>query len=111
LSVTFKANKTSVEVQEILKNYMKSVENRVGINALKIFRIGRALIETNTKRGLQTLGKVIKDNCGECLEKQTHKLRNICLFILDIPDDIYTSNIEEILIAQKLGLKLSNGDI
>jgi len=41
----------------------------------------------------------------------THKLRNPRVLILNIPDDITISNIEETLITQNTGLNLANGDI
>ena len=83
----------------------------MGINALKALRIGRALIETNTKRELKNILKDINDNWGKSLETQTNKLRNTSLVILDIPDKISTSNIEEIIIAQNPELDWVNGDI
>ena len=54
------------------------------------------------------LGKDINDNCGDSLETQTHKLRNTSLVILNIHDDITTSNIEEILIALCLNINLKS---
>jgi len=65
----------------------------VGINALKTLRDGIVLIETNIKEELETLEKDINDKCGGRLEKHINKLRNPILVILNVPDDITTSNI------------------
>jgi len=83
----------------------------VGINALKTIRNGSFLMEKHSKENLETLGKDINDNCGDRLEKHTHKLRNSSLVILNTPDDITTSNIQETLIAQNPGLNLAKRDI
>jgi len=111
MTVTSKDNHTSEKVKEILKSDINPTAIKVGINALKTLRNGRVLIETNTREELETLGKDINDNCGDRLETHTHKLRNPRLVVLDIPDEITTSNIEETLIAQNPGLNLANGDI
>ena len=65
----------------------------MGINALKTLRDGIVLIETNIKEELETLEKDINDKCGGRLEKHINKLRNPILVILNVPDDITTSNI------------------
>ena len=45
------------------------------------------------------------------METHIHKLRHPRFVILNIPDDITTSNIEGTLIAQNPGLNFANGDI
>jgi len=111
MTVTSKDNQTSEKTKEILKTNINPTTIKVGINALKTLRNGRVLIETNTKEELETLGKDINDKCRDRLETHTHKLRNPRLVILNIPDDITTSNIEETLIALNRGLNLANGNI
>ena len=63
------------------------------------------------QRRIRYLGEDTNDKCRDRLETHTQKLRNPRLVILNIPDDITTSNVEEILIAQNPGLNLANGDI
>jgi len=111
MTVASKDNQTWEKIKEILKTNSKPTAIKVGINALKTLRNGRVLMETNTKEELATSGKNINYKFGDSLETQTHKLRNPRLVILNIPDDITNSNIEEILIAQNPGLNLANGDI
>jgi len=65
---------------------------------------------TNTNEEQETLGKDI-NKFGDRLETHKHKLRNPRVVILNIPDDITTSNIEGTLITQNTGLNLANGDI
>jgi len=104
-------NVSHVQGQPDLGDNINPTAIEVGINALKTPRNGKVLIETNTKEELETLGKDINDKCGDRLETRTHKLRNTRLVILNTPDNITTSNIEETLIAQNPGLLLANGDI
>jgi len=104
MTVTSKDNQTSEKIKEILKININPTAIKVGINALKTLRNGKVIIETNTKEELETLGKDINNKCGDRLETHTHKMRNPRLVILNIPDDITTSNIEETLIAQNPGL-------
>jgi len=111
ITVTSKDKQTSETIKEILKTNINPTEIKVGINALKTLRNGKVLIETNTKEELETLDKDINDKCGDRLETHIHKLRHPRLVILNIPDDITTSNIEGTLIAQNPGLNLANGDI
>jgi len=110
-TVTSKDKQTSETIKEILKTNINPTEIKVGINALQNLRNGKVLIETNTKEEMETLDKDISNKCGDSLETHIHKLRHPRLIILNIPDDIITSNMEGTLIAQNTGLNLANGDI
>ena len=106
-----KDTQTSETIKELLKTNINPTQIKVGINALKYLRNGKVLIETNTKEEMETLDKDISNKCGDSLETHIHKLRHPRLIILNIPDDIITSNMEGTLIAQNTGLNLANGDI
>jgi hypothetical protein len=69
------------------------------------------LLETNRNEEIEALERDIKAKCGGKLEVNIHKLRNPRLVILNIPEDISTENLEDILIVQNSDLNLKKGDI
>jgi hypothetical protein len=83
----------------------------VEINNFKALRNGKILIGRNTKEEMETLGKVINTKCRDKLETHIHKLRSPSLAVFNIPDDIYTDNFEDTLMAQNPDLNLAKGDI
>ena len=83
----------------------------MGINTFKSLKNGKVLIETNGKEEIEALEKDINAKCGGRLEVNIHKLRNPRLVILNIPEDIFIGNLEDILIAQNPDLNLKKGDI
>jgi len=83
----------------------------VGINTFNSLKNEKVLIETNSKEEIEALGKVINVKCGDKLEANIHKLRNIRLVIIKIPEDISTENLEDTLIAQNPDLHLVKEDI
>jgi hypothetical protein len=84
---------------------------QVRINKFKLLNNGKVLIETNTKQEIEALEKDINSKCGGDLEATIHKLRKPRLVICNIPEDITTNNIEDILLAQNPDLGLNKGDI
>jgi len=111
ITVASKENQTSESIKELLKSLVNPIEIKVGINAFKLLRNGRVLLETNSKEEMETLGKDINAKCGDKLKTHIHKLRNPRLVIINIPEDITTDNLEGTLLAQNPGLKLAKGDI
>jgi len=83
----------------------------VGINKIKLLNNDKVLIETNSKQDIEALEKEINSKCGGDLEATVHKIRKPRLVIYNIPEDITTCNIEDIMLAQKPDLGLSKGDI
>jgi hypothetical protein len=60
---------------------------------------------------VETLTRNINDRCGKELEANAHKMRNSILLLYNIPEEISTQNINEIMIAQNPELDLKVGDI
>ena len=97
------------EIKQILKTKINPGEIKVGIRSFKSFR-GGVLIEMNSKE-IEILGKEIQEKCGKELEAQAHSLRKPRLTILNVPEDISTSNIEDSILRQNPELNLREGSI
>jgi len=83
----------------------------VGINTFKTLNSGRVLIETNSKEEIKALEEEIQAKCGGDLEINIHTLRKPRLILLNVPEDIPTTNIEDSILMQNPDLKLRNGEI
>jgi hypothetical protein len=77
----------------------------VGINTFKSLTKERVLIETNSKEETEVLKKDINAKCRD-LEATVHTLRKRRLLILNIPEDIPTTYLEDILLVQNPDLIL-----
>jgi hypothetical protein len=86
-------------------------EIKVGITSLKSLTDGRVMIQASSKNEIETLGEKIGEKCGEELEVNIQKLRNLRLDLLNIPDDITLENVEDTLTVQNPELDLKEGDI
>ena len=64
---------------------------------MRIFKSfsGGVLIETNSKEEIEILGKGIQAKCGRELEAHIQSLRKTRLIILNVPEDISTTNIKD----------------
>jgi hypothetical protein len=111
LTVTSKESKSMDIIKDILKSNINPTEIKVGINSLKSFNNGKVQIETGKKEGIDKLTRDIYEKCGDKLEVSVQRLRNPRLVTYNIPEDITTQNIEDIIIAQNPELKLNKGDI
>jgi hypothetical protein len=76
----------------------------VGTDAFISPQNGKLLIETHSKEETEALEKDINAKCGGELEANIHKLRKPRLVIFSIPEDIYTTNLEDTLMAKPLTL-------
>jgi len=84
----------------------------VGINTFKTLNSGRVLIETNSKEVVEALEKEIQAKCGGDLEINIHTLRKRRLILLNILEDISTTNAEDSILMQNPDLNLlRNGEI
>ena len=83
----------------------------MGINSLKTLRNGKLQIEAGNKEDIEILTKDIHEKCGYKLVVSVHRLRKSRLLIYNIPEDISTQNIEEIILAQNPEFNLNKGDI
>jgi len=83
----------------------------VGINTFKTLNSGRVLIETNSKEVVEALEKEIQAKCGGDLEINIHTLRKRRLILLNILEDISTTNAEDSILMQNPDLNLRKGEI
>ena len=111
LTVKSRDNHTPEKIKELLKAKINPTEIKVGINTFKSLKNGKVLIETNSKEEIEVLEKDINVKCRVDLEANIHTLRKPRLIILNIPEDISTTNHEDTLLAQNPDLKLQEGDI
>lgn len=95
----------------LLKAKINPIEIKVCINTFKILSSGRVLIETNRKEEIEALEKEIHAKCGGGLERNIHPLRKPRLLILNVPDDISTSNIGDSILMQNPDLNLEKVEI
>ena len=78
----------------------------MGINTFKLLKSGKVLIETKSKEEIKALEKDCKTKCGGVLEANIHTLRKPTLIILNILEDISTTNLEDTLFKQNPDLNL-----
>jgi hypothetical protein len=82
----------------------------VGVNILKSLN-GGVVIETNSIEEIEVLGKEIQTKCGEELEAHIHRLRKPRIIILNVPEDMNTTNIEDTIIRQNPNFNLTKGSM
>jgi len=92
-------NNSTETIKELLKNKINTTEIKVGINIFKSLKNSEVLIETNCKEEIEVLQKDTSVKCGGDLETNIHTLRKPRLLILNVPEDISTTNIEDTLLA------------
>ena len=97
-------------IKQILKSKINPGEIKVDIRTFKSFS-GGVLIETNSKEEIEILGKEMHKKCGRDLEAHVHSLRKPRLIILNVPEDISTTNIEDSILRQNPELNLQKGCI
>jgi len=83
----------------------------VGINTFKTLNSGRVLIETNSKEEIEAIEKEIQAKCRGDLEINIHTPRKPRLILLNILEDISTTNIEDSILMQNTDLNLRKGEI
>jgi hypothetical protein len=98
-------------IKQLLKAKINPNEITVGINTFKTLSSGRVLIETNGKEEIEALDKEIQAKCGGDLEVNTHTLKKPRLLILNVPEDISTTNIEDSILMQNPDPNLKRGGI
>jgi hypothetical protein len=80
-------------IKQTLKTNINPGDINVGVRTFKTLD-GGVLIETNSKE-IEVLDKEIQAKCGGDLEAHVHSLRKPRLIILNVPEDISTTNIED----------------
>jgi hypothetical protein len=98
-------------IKQILKTNIKPSEINVGINIFKTLSSGKVLIETNSKEEIEALERDIQMKCGKDLETNIHTRRKPRMIILNIPEDISTTNSEDTILMQNPDLNLRKGEI
>ena len=82
----------------------------MGVNTLKSLN-GGVLIQMNSIEEIKVLGKKIQTKCREELEAHTHRLRKPRIIILNVAEDINTTNIEDAIIRPNPDLNLMKGSM
>jgi len=98
------------KIKQILKNKINPGEINVSVNTFKTLS-GGVLIETDSKEEIEVLDKEIQSKCGDDLEVHVHSLRKPRIIILNVPEDITTTNIEDTILRQNPELNLQKGSI
>jgi hypothetical protein len=96
------------EIQQLLKAKINLSEIKVGVTTLKSLN-DRVLVETNSIGETEALGLEIEAKCGEDLEPHIHRLRKPCIIIINVSEDIDTTNIQDAIIEQNPELNLTKG--
>ena len=60
---------------------------------------------------IEVLGKEIQTKCGEELEARIRRLRKTRIIILNVPEEINTTNVEGTIIIQNPKLNLAEGSM
>jgi hypothetical protein len=110
ITVKSKGTRSPDSIKEILKANINPSEINVGVKTFKSCN-GGVIIETNSKREIETLDQEIRAKCGNELEVRAHTKRKPRLVIINIPEDISTNNIEDAIIRQNPDLRLQKGNI
>ena len=82
----------------------------MGVKTFKSCNSG-VIIETNSKEGIEALDKEIRAKCENELEVSVHTRRKPRLVIINVPEDISTTNIEDTILRQNPDLSLQKGNI
>ena len=98
------------EIKQLLKTKINPSEINVRVNSVKT-RNGGVLIETNSIGEIEVLGKEIQTKCREELEAHIHRLKKPRIILLNVPEDINTTNIEDAIIRQNPDLNLMKGSM
>jgi hypothetical protein len=85
-------------------NKINPGEINVGVNTFKSHNRG-VLIETNSKEEIEVLDKEIQAKCRDELEAHVHMLIKPRLIILNVPEDISKTNIEDSILNPELYIK------
>jgi len=98
------------KIKQILQNKINPGEINLGVNTFKTLG-GGVLIETNSKEEIEVLDKEIQAKCCDDLEVHVHSLRKPRIIILNVPENITTTNIEDTILRQNPELNLQKGSI
>ena len=98
------------EIQQLLKANINPGETKVGVTTLKSLN-DSVLVETNSIEETEALGREIEAKCGEDLEPHIHRLRKSRIIIINVPEDIDTTNIKDAIITQNSELNLTKRSI
>jgi hypothetical protein len=98
------------EIKQLLKAKINPGEIKVGVATLKSIN-DSVLVETNSIEETEALGREIELKCGEDLEPHIHRLRKPRIILINVPEDIDTTNIEDAIITQNPELNLAKGNI
>jgi len=61
---------------------------KIGIRTSKGLKDGKALIKADTKNEIELLNSQIRDKCGDQLQTNVQKRRNLRLIFYNIPDEV-----------------------
>jgi len=111
MTVRSKGTHAPDTIKQILKAKIKPSKIKFRINTFKTLNSGKVLIETNSKEETEALEKDIQAKCGDDLEINIHTLRKPRLIILNIPEDVSTTTIDDTILMQNPDLNLRKGEI
>ena len=111
LTVKSRDNHSPETIKELLKAKINPTEIKVGIHIFKSLRNGKVIIETDSKEEIEFLEKDTNAKCRGDLEANIHTLTKPRLIVLNIREDISTTNLEDTLLAQTPYLHLRKGNI
>ena len=109
--VKSRLERSTEEVQNVLRTKVNRTEMKVGIKILKSLKDGRVHIEAGSTEQINKLGQTIQDKCGGELEVNVPQLRKLRMVINNVPKGITLENIEETIIDQNPELLLEPGEI
>ena len=110
MTIRSKKSHPPEEIQQLLKAKINPGEIKVGVTTLKSLN-DCVLVETNSIEETEALGREIEAKCGKDLEPHIHRLRKPRIIIINVPEDIDTTNIEDAIITQNPELNLTKGSI
>ena len=98
------------EIQQLLKAKVNPGDIKVGVTTLKSLN-DSVLVETKSIEETEALRREIEAKYGEDLEPHIQRLRKPRIKIINVPEDIDTTNIEDAIITQNPELNLTRGSI
>jgi len=85
-------------IKQLLKTNINPGEIKVGVKTFKSCN-GGVIIETNSKEEIEALDQEIRAKCENELEVRVHTRRKPRLVIINVPEDISTTNTEDTILT------------
>jgi len=111
LTVKPRPTRSTEEIKRMMKSKIDPVNMKIAIRTFKSLKNGNVLIEADSMEEKEALNSQVRNICGDQLEINVQKRRNLRLIIYNVPDVVTPENVKEVILAQNPDLKLQKGGI